>query len=66
MVRQVLIRPASFPTVTTVTGIYGDELCRRVQGLGIEEVLTAPQSPWQNPCAERLLGSLRRHSAAVD
>ena len=26
----------------------------------IEEVLTAPQSPWQNPFAERLIGSLRR------
>ena len=26
----------------------------------IEEVLTAPQSPWQNPFAERLIGSIRR------
>jgi hypothetical protein len=26
-------------------GIYGDQFCRRVEGLGIEEVLTAPQSP---------------------
>ncbi|MGH7389241.1 MAG: integrase core domain-containing protein [Candidatus Rokuibacteriota bacterium] len=26
----------------------------------IEEVLTAPQSPWQNPFAERLIGSVRR------
>jgi len=26
----------------------------------IEEVLTAPQSPWQNPYAERLIGSIRR------
>src|SRR2546428_2085142 len=25
----------------------------------IEEVLTAPHSPWQNPFAERLIGSLR-------
>jgi transposase InsO family protein len=23
-------------------------------------VLTAPHSPWQNPCAERLIGSIRR------
>ena len=26
----------------------------------IEEVLTAPHSPWQNPFAERLIGSIRR------
>ena len=28
--------------------------------MGIREVLTAPRSPWQNPYAERLIGSLRR------
>ena len=28
--------------------------------MGISEVLTAPQSPWQNPFAERLVGSIRR------
>jgi hypothetical protein len=28
--------------------------------LGIREVLTAPQSPWQNPYVERLIGSIRR------
>jgi hypothetical protein len=26
----------------------------------MEEVLTAPRSPWQNPYAERLIGSIRR------
>jgi putative transposase len=26
----------------------------------IDEVLTAPRSPWQNPFAERLIGSIRR------
>ena len=26
----------------------------------IDEVLTAPQSPWQNPYVERLIGSMRR------
>jgi hypothetical protein len=30
-----------------------------VKGMGIEEVLTAPQSPWQNPFVERLIGSIR-------
>ena len=28
--------------------------------MGIDEVLTAPRSPWQNPYAERLIGSIRR------
>jgi transposase InsO family protein len=27
---------------------------------GIEEVLTAPRSPWQNAYAERFIGSIRR------
>jgi putative transposase len=27
---------------------------------GVEEVRTAPQSPWQNPYAERVIGSIRR------
>jgi hypothetical protein len=28
--------------------------------MGVEEVLTAPRSPWQNPFVERLIGSIRR------
>ena len=40
--------------------IYGEVFRRRVTGMGISEVLTAPQSPWQNPFAERLIGSIRR------
>ena len=28
--------------------------------MGIQEILTAPRSPWQNPYAERLIGSIRR------
>ena len=41
-------------------GIYGVDFQRRVKGLGIEEVLTAKRSPWQNPYAERVIGSIRR------
>src|SRR5262245_21120828 len=39
---------------------YGDDVRRRIASLSIEEVLTAPRSPWQNPYAERLIGSIRR------
>jgi transposase InsO family protein len=41
-------------------GILGEQFRRRVEGIGIEEVLIAPRSPWQNPYAERLIGSARR------
>ena len=40
--------------------VYGERFRRRVHSLGIEEVLTAPRSPWQNPYVERLIGSVRR------
>jgi putative transposase len=40
--------------------VYGQRFRHRVKGMGIEEVLTAPQSPWQNPFVERLIGSIRR------
>ena len=29
-------------------------------GLGVEEVKSAPRSPWQNPFAERMIGTFRR------
>jgi transposase InsO family protein len=41
-------------------GVYGAAFSKRIAGLGIEEVTTAPHSPWQNPFAERLVGSIRR------
>lgn len=41
-------------------GIFGEEFRRRVAGLGMEEKLIAPRSPWQNPYVERLIGTLRR------
>ena len=40
--------------------IYGHVFLQRVKGMEIREVLTAPQSPWQNPFVERLIGSIRR------
>jgi putative transposase len=40
--------------------IYGAAFARRVRAMGIEQVLTAPRSPWQNPYCERVIGTLRR------
>jgi transposase InsO family protein len=40
--------------------IYWEYFRKRVKNMGIEEVIIAPQSPWQNPYAERLIGTLRR------
>jgi putative transposase len=40
--------------------IYGHAFRQRVKGMQIREILTAPRSPWQNPFAERLIGSIRR------
>ena len=40
--------------------IYGKCFRHRLKDMGIAEVLTAPQSPWQNPFANRLIGSIRR------
>jgi putative transposase len=39
---------------------YGSAFRHRVRAMGITEVITAPRSPWQNPYAERLIGSIRR------
>ncbi|MCH8192620.1 MAG: transposase [Planctomycetes bacterium] len=41
-------------------GLYGERYQRRVQSMGIEEVLTAYRSPWRNAYSERLSGSIRR------
>jgi transposase InsO family protein len=39
--------------------IYGGEFRRRTKSIGIAEVLTTPRSPWQNPFAERVIGTIR-------
>jgi len=41
-------------------GIYGLSFQTRIANMGIEEVPTAPRSPWQSPYVERLIGSIRR------
>ena len=41
-------------------GVFGLRFQTRVERMGIDEVVTAPRSPWQNPFVERLIGSIRR------
>jgi len=40
--------------------VYGHVFRSRVKNMGVEEVLISPRSPWQNPYAERVIGSIRR------
>ncbi len=40
--------------------VYGMVVRARIKAMGIDEVVTAPRSPWQNPYAERVIGSIRR------
>src|SRR6202140_1325319 len=39
---------------------YGQHFRRRVDAMGIIEVITAPRLPWQNTFTERVIGSIRR------
>ena len=41
-------------------GKFGEAFFHRVESMGIEQVLTAACSSWQNPYVERLIGSIRR------
>jgi len=41
-------------------GIFGADFTKEVRNLGIEEVLSAPRSPWQRAYIERVIGSIRR------
>ena len=40
--------------------IFGVTFRSRLKGMGIDEVMSAPRSPWHNPFVERLIGSIRR------
>ncbi len=41
-------------------GIYGPAVRTCLDAMAIDDILTAPRSPWQNPYVERLIGSIRR------
>ena len=56
---SVTEHPTSVWTAQQIVEAFA-EVRLRIQSFGIKEVLTAPQSPWQNPYAERLIGSIRR------
>jgi putative transposase len=40
--------------------IYGRSFVKRVEGMGIQQKVISPRSPWQSPYIERLVGSIRR------
>lgn len=40
--------------------IFGHAFEKQLRAMGINDVRTAPKSPWQNAYAERLIGSIRR------
>ena len=40
--------------------IYGADFVRKMRAMDIEQVTTAPRSPWQNPYCERVIGTVRR------
>jgi transposase InsO family protein len=39
---------------------YGSVFIKRIESMGITEIVTAPRSPWQNAYVERAIGSIRR------
>ena len=40
--------------------IFSAEFKTHIRNFGLEDTPTAPRSPWQNPIAERVIGTLRR------
>jgi putative transposase len=40
--------------------VYGGAFTDQAEAMDIDEVVTAPRSPWQNPFVERWIGSARR------
>ena len=40
--------------------IFGQDFVSQVRSMGIQQVLSAPRSPWQRAYVERLIGTLRR------
>jgi hypothetical protein len=60
IVEALIDRDAPRYLIRDRDSIYDDVVHRRISAMGIEELLTAPRSPWQNPYAERRTSSIRR------
>jgi transposase InsO family protein len=41
-------------------GIFGADFVEQVKAMGIQQVLSAPRSPWQRAYIERVIGTIRR------
>jgi putative transposase len=41
-------------------GVYGQKVIDALDFLSIEQIVTAPRSPWQNGYCERVIGTIRR------
>ena len=41
-------------------GVYGPKVIDTLDFLDIEQIVTAPRSPWQNGFCERIIGTIRR------
>src|SRR5437870_4485280 len=51
-------RPGFSSAIATASS--ADSFRQRVKAIGLAEVLATPRSPWQNPFAERVIGTIRR------
>ncbi len=45
-------------------GVYGKYFRKRIDSMGIKEVLIAQRRPWQSPYVERVISSIRRECLA--
>ncbi len=46
--------------------VYGALVRARIKAMEVEEVVTAPRSPWQNPFVERMMGCAAAREAPSD
>ena len=50
--------------------IFGADFVKQVKAMGIQQVLSAPRSPWQRAYIERVIGTIRRecldHAVSID
>ena len=65
LAQQIVVEAFPWGTAPTYLvrdndGAYGWVFRHRVRAMGIRDRPISPRSPWQNPHAERLIGTLRR------